>query len=383
MQILFYNSFSLRVGSGPEHWLMDVSHRLEKLNNNVTVVAPTCSSKDERFSYKEVEERLGKVTYEEFSCLKLPKLSSSPLPTNLLKTFSKKADVLYFLNGFALQDIFVTLDKMLTRTPVICGLHGPLITTYGLHNLYVSQIFRRNLRLFDACHALNLSYVELMRGWGIKNVYLIPNGVDTDKFHPLKRVNKGDKFKVLFIGRFAFEKGVDVLCKAIDLLNRDKSFLDNIEFTLVGRGPMVSIVQQATARYRNVKMVNFIAEENLVNVYSNHHLFVLPARFETFPLPTLEAQACGLPIITSNISGTREQVSKEGGSIIESGDYSALTEMIKKYYSIWKNEGTLYERLSFSARKNVLENFELDKVVLRINDMLSEVAQQKKLELSA
>ena len=307
MKVLFYNAYSLRVGSGPEHWLMDVSKRLQQLNNQVTIISPTCSDQNERFSFGEIAKRLGKVNYEEFSCVKFPKFSSSPLPTNLLSTFGKKADVIYFLNGFALQDIFITIDKMLTKTPTICGLHGPLITTYGLHNLYVSLILKRNLRLFNACHALNPYYVQLLHGWSIKSVYLIPNGVDTQKFQPLTNARTDEKFKVLFIGRFAYEKGVDLLCKAINLINTKNGLTNNLQFTLVGRGPLTSIVQATANRYANVQMETFIPEEKLTQVYSSNHLFVLPARFETFPLPPLEAQACGLPVITSNIPGTENR----------------------------------------------------------------------------
>ena len=377
MKILFFNSFSLRVGSGPEHWLMDVSQRLQKLNNQVTIVSPTCGNQDERFSHVEVTKRLGKVKYEEFSCVKFPKFSSSPLPINMLDTFTKKADVIYFLNGFALQDIFVTLDKMITKTPIICGLHGPLITTYSLHNLYVSLIFKRNLRLANACHVLNPFYVELLHRWRINNVYLIPNGIDTEKFQPLNDINKGEKFRVLFIGRFAYEKGIDILCKAIDLLNRDKSLLENVEFTLIGRGPLLPIVQRTIQRHYNVVMKNFVAEEELTKEYCNHHLFALPARFETFPLPPLEAQACGLPIITTDIPGTREQVSLDGGAVIQVENYFALAKEITKYYYLWKNDRERYEFQCDVARKNVLVNFEIGKMVSRIYNLMCQVRKQR------
>lgn len=376
MEILFYNAFSLKVGSGPEHWLIDVSQRLQQLNNKVTIISPTCASQEERFSYNEVRKRLGSVGYEEFSCVKFPKLSTTPLPTNLLHTFAKKADVIYFLNGFALQDVFVTLDKMLTKTPTICGLHAPVITAYGLHNLYVSLVFKRNLRLFNACHALNPYYVELLHSWGIKNVYLIPNGINTEKFHPLPNLRKGDTFKVLFIGRFAYEKGIDTLCRAIDLINKDKSLAGSVEFTLVGRGPMASIVQKTAERNHNVSVETFVAEENLTAIYSSHHLFALPARFETFPLPPLEAQACGLPVITSDIPGTRDQVSKDSGSVIQAGNYVALAEEIKRYHHLWQNDRAAYGVKSDAARRNVLENFELSKMVFKLNAMMHKVANQ-------
>ena len=373
MDILFYNSYSLRVGSGPEHWLMEVTQQLQKFNNKITVVSPSCEDHEERFSFNEVTKRLGKVKYVEFSCLKFPKLSSSPLPTNLLDTFGKHADLIYFLNGFALQDVFITLDKILTKTPVICGLHGPLITTYGLHNLYVSVVLKRNLRSYNACHALNSFYVQLLHSWGVKNVYLIPNGINTQKFRPLTNVRTDENFKILFIGRFAYEKGIDILCKAIDLINTKNAQAGNMQFTLVGRGPLASFVQVTTSKYANVKMETFIPEEKLIEVYSSHHLFVLPARFETFPLPPLEAQACGLPVITSNIPGTREQISKGGGAVIEAGDYVALAAEIIKYYNLWKNAKGQFELQAKAARGNILKNFELQDIVKKINGMFIEV----------
>ncbi len=377
MEILFYNAFSLKNASGPEHWLLDVCPRLQRLGNKVTIVCPACAPHEERLSDDEIRIRLGTVNYEEFSCIKFPKLSSTPIPTHLLETFAKKADVIYFLNGFALQDVFVTLDKMLTKTPTICGLHGPVITTYGLHNFYASIVFKRNLRLFNACHALNPSYVELMHNWGIINVYLIPNGVDTHKFQPIPDL-KGNKFKVLFIGRFVYEKGIDILCKAIDILNRDETLSNALEFTLIGRGPLSLIVQRTAARFPNVVVENFVDEGTLAKVYSSHHLFTLPARFETFPLPPLEAQACGLPVVTTNIPGTREQVTAGSGSVIQEDNAEALAGEIRKYYELWYKNPRLFQLRSVAARNNVLENFALDKAVSKINNMMAQIAVKRK-----
>jgi glycosyltransferase involved in cell wall biosynthesis len=68
--------------------------------------------------------------------------------------------------------------------------------------------------------------------WGYKNIYLIPNGVDTNKFKPGK---KDETFTVLFVSRLTYQKGFDIFAKLVEYLNKHKT---NYNFLIVGNGPL-------------------------------------------------------------------------------------------------------------------------------------------------
>ncbi len=167
------------------------------------------------------------------------------------------------------------------------------------------------------------------------NIKVISNGVDTDIFIPQR--SKSMKETILFVGRFSKEKGLKTLVKAAKIVLQKRK---DVSFTLIGfpggikkhdfSDNLIRLIQKKDIQ-KHFNIVNFLPPKSkeLISYYQKSSVFVIPSYFETQSLVTLEAMACGLPIIASN-AGALPELVKEGvnGFLFERDNYEQLAERI-------------------------------------------------------
>jgi glycosyltransferase involved in cell wall biosynthesis len=91
---------------------------------------------------------------------------------------------------------------------------------------------------------------------------------------------------------------------------------------------VLDLVKQLDLEGR-IQFTGYIAQEDIPLLFNLASLFVYPTVYEGFGLPVLEAMACGVPVITSDIASLPEIVG-EAGLLIQPGDLNALSDAIKK-----------------------------------------------------
>ena len=150
----------------------------------------------------------------------------------------------------------------------------------------------------------------VLSGWGVENVAEVDLGVDVNLFRPddepkatiRRRLDLPENACVLLsVGRLAMEKGTRELCEAFAMLAARRPG----EFQLVvsGEGLQAHRVASLAAVTGAVTHREFISDPStLRDLYRAADLFVHPGVCETFGLVTLEAQACGVPVV--GFSGT-------------------------------------------------------------------------------
>lgn len=89
---------------------------------------------------------------------------------------------------------------------------------------------------------------------------------------------------VVFVGRLAYEKGIDQLLEAA-------AALPELEFTIVGDGPLRGCVDRAAARLPNLTALGWLQRRRVLEVIDTHDLLILPSAIETFGTVALEALA--------------------------------------------------------------------------------------------
>ncbi len=200
---------------------------------------------------------------------------------------------------------------------------------------------------------------------------VIYNGVDVDIFN----VNKGQPKEnaILFTGKFSAGKGV------IDLLDLAELFLKSHPETrlyLVGNGPLRNKLKREIEKrgLSNVKLISYLPHSELISYYHRSMIYVLPAYYEGLPTTVLEAMACELPVIATNISGIPEQI-EDGinGYLVPAGNVRYLYEKIAHLFACSE------KRLIFgqNGRKKVLEEFTWEKVTQKIEALYVELLQRR------
>ncbi|MFA5098120.1 MAG: glycosyltransferase family 4 protein [Candidatus Margulisiibacteriota bacterium] len=142
-----------------------------------------------------------------------------------------------------------------------------------------------------------------------------------------------DRKKVLFLGRFASNKGIDYLVRAIPLVLKE---VPDAKFVLCGDGEEKPHIEEFIDKVGVRSHIEFRGKVNLdemVQLYSTAAMYVFPSinRLEAFGIVQLEAMSCSTPVIASNIPGVNNvmEVGKSG-LLVEPRDIEGLSAAIIK-----------------------------------------------------
>ncbi len=181
-----------------------------------------------------------------------------------------------------------------------------------------------------------------------EKIVVLPNAAKVPQ--PVSRNFNPAPLQFLFVGRFAFNKGIQVLVDAAIELN-EEGYRDKFKFALVGKGPLydhfLNIYKEP-----NVKFYGGADDTTLFNLYKESDVFVLPTLFEGMPTVVLEAMGYGLPIIVTDTGATRQLVDDTNGFIIEKKSVESLKSAILKYASLHIEERKKLSEASYNKLKN-------------------------------
>jgi len=384
IELLMYAPLSLRMGAGGERWLAEVAPRLIGRNILPTILTTDFVAKGYSGSFSTwAIERIRKsgIPYAEkrtlhgFHRAGIPLLTARSI-SDLARTMSV-ADVVYFINAYASQDLSVLLAKKLrSNVPVISAQHSLIHQDRPFHDLYVTAISRGVLRGFDAYHVLNKEDRETYRGWGLRHIYLIPNGVDVKRFTPAP--NDHGQFIVLFAGRLDYQKGIDTLIRAVLKLESGGSpAAHGAIFRVCGTGPLKESVERFSTHRRNFEYLGYVTDDQLVKLYGSASLFVMPSRFETFGIVALEAMASGVPVLATNIPGPRSFILKGFGHLVPPGNPDLLAEAIRWFYDEWVKDPKSLTEMGQTARQQCVQKYDWERIADRVSDMIRQTAEYR------
>lgn len=231
-----------------------------------------------------------------------------------------------------------------SRIPTVVHLHGPLIMfahAMGWPEID-SELFRVGtsmegtcLRLADAVFSSSDCSAEwCAQHYGLRRdrIPVIHTGVDTSLFSPAG-VTKADRPTVIFVGKIARNKGVDVL---LDAACRVAGDYPDLHLRMLGRGDAALTEElRAGARGRGfpdlLDLPGFVDRRDLPRHLSAAHVFAAPSVYEGGPgFVYLEAMACGLPVIACSGSGASEAVRHgDNGLLVPPGDVDALERALR------------------------------------------------------
>jgi glycosyltransferase involved in cell wall biosynthesis len=199
-------------------------------------------------------------------------------------------------------------------------------------------------------------------------VYILYNGVDTNKFSPkssriVAKNTLGLNPKALVISmicRLDLSKGHKYFFEAITKLKEKK----NIQFLVVGTGPDEKSIIDLAKAYGLEKSIKFLGVRRDINVCMNAtDIFCFPTLQEGFSNVLLEAMSSGCAIVASDFCSNLEVLKHKNNSlIVEMRNADQLVNAIQNYI----NFPSLRKKMSSSARKTIEKSFSVDIYTKRI-----------------
>ncbi len=334
--LLTTDYFPPHTGGGVEVAVSHLASELARLGHKVAVVTLNTQ-------HVAARETVNDISVYRARTVELTRLgfqgavSFSLLPTLLEACKRERPDIVHANSIFFFTTIAAALAKRIVKTPLITTVHGGSTSHLegGLRlfvNMYENSLGRWVLNQSDGVIAVSgevMHYVESL-GTPHPNVTVIPNAVDIREFQPGSRQGKSSgPVRVAFVGRLLQNKGPQYFVEAAAYVVHT---CPSVRFCVVGEGPLLA---QLMARVRQLGLEDHFTFLGLVpNVAAflrSCDILVRPSLTEGMPLTALEAMACGLPVIASDVGGTSEILHHgETGFLVKPKNIVELSSCITK-----------------------------------------------------
>ena len=286
------------------------------------------------------------------------------------KVFKLGIDLIH-THGMATMGLAALQAKFTLSKPMVGTFHTmvseiPFYMTpvKRLYPWVTSVMWKYSKWYFNQCDITTCpaqSIVDEMSRHGVKNLSVVPNGVDIKDFTPknrdeglMKKLGLGDKKVLLYAGRIAKEKNLLVLPEVVKNLPEDYHLL------VIGDGPFRKNLDKGIRHsgvQKRVTLAGRVDEKTLKACYASSHAFVFPSTFETQGIVALEAMASGLPVIGANAHGIRDVVLEgKTGYLVNPNDPK---DYAKKIVELEAN----LEKFSRTAVSHVRDNYSLESTV--------------------
>jgi glycosyltransferase involved in cell wall biosynthesis len=191
-----------------------------------------------------------------------------------------------------------------------------------------------------------------------ENVQVVPNYIDTKLFTPAESANKYSD-RLIFVGRLNEEKNLFNLIEAVAQTG--------LTLDIYGKGDIRNKLEtQAKKLNAKVNFMGIVPNNELPNIFNRYRCYILPSFYEGMPKSLLEALACGLVCIGTDVEGINDIIKDRVNGYLAKGTQSnALVEVIKKATQL------PYDSITAEGIQQVRNNFSLETVVGREKEIIA------------
>lgn len=366
LKIAFYTDTFLPAVDGAVISILNFRKELERRGHEVYIYA---SGNERTKQMVKGDKNVVVVRGLRFRSYPQYNLALFPLVSKL-KTFNLKMDINHAHTPFMMGVHAVLLSKV-DRKPIVGSFHTlftnrSVIKEYVVANRLVTNMIMRYswryARLFynrcDRVAAPSSVIKNMLEKKGIRNVNVIPNGIEVKNFRGgiggaaiRKRILRGKKGKVvMYVGRLSREKKLETMIKAARILKKD-----DIRFVIVGTGPAESHYRHMVERMNledRITFMGFVQNNKLPAYYAACDALCLPSTFETQGVVSLEAMAAGKPVIGADYLALKELIKggKNGEKFKPNDSMDCARKIRKVIYNI-----DSYKEMTATARSYSIE----------------------------
>lgn len=276
-------------------------------------------------------------------------------------------------------------SALYTNTPVILLIHHVHQEIFREHLFppfsWLAQFLESHLMPFVYRSAkivtISDSTKKDIRRLGLKvhEVPIVYSGISLDEFKPAE---KSSTPLVVYVGRLKAYKRLPDLIATARLLHQR---LPQVKFVIAGDGEENSRLKKLVRLYNLesvIEFTGFISAQDKISLYQQAWAVMNPSSMEGWSITTIEANACGTPVVAANVPGLRDSVKhRQTGLLITMGDIEGYTQAL---FSILTN-ASLRMQLSQEAREWA-ESFTWEKSARKFIDVITDHIQTNNSSLS-
>lgn len=216
----------------------------------------------------------------------------------------------------------------------------------------------------DSIKVPTLEYISILseRGFDSAKMSLFKRGIEEDLFYPVNNaktlfsekygIKKG--FNLLYVGRVSKDKNLDFLFEVYKELFDMNS---EINLIIVGDGPSLDDLMLKNKKFKQIYYLGKVEHNDLALIYSGSDLFMFPSTTDTFGMVVLEAQACGLPAIVSDIGGPKEIIANgKSGYIVKANSHQDWVKITFDLIAIHERTNQEFNKMKLFATNHVKKN---------------------------
>ena len=332
-------------------------------------------NKNNRIVSEEINNNfiINRLSGFDFSKFIVTHVNTYPLLYNLSANMkNNKLDIIH-----AHSHLFLTSYQSLScskkhNIPSMVTIHGVKVERgkciNALQMPYLYTLTKKILSMTDKIICLTKSdaYEIQKYGCNVEKIRIIPNPVDIEIYKPRYEYEKSNI--ITWTGRIVLEKGLNRLLKTDIILKRQNK---DVKFTIIGTGPEENHLKQQIHNYGLKDYIDLVGSvpNSIIPCYLNRSaIFLFPSLKEGMPISVLEAMACGIPVIGSNIPGVKDLLSEDAGILVNFNDSLKVAEYINQLLMSKK----LRRKYGKKARKRVEKNYSMSKILTLHKDIYFE-----------
>ena len=265
------------------------------------------------------------------------------IPVSLQKVFNKKLKLVYTAHSVNIYEEFFTP--------------------------YIHIKFNKTFDQITSCSKKVQDYVEKKQKIKVQTIY---NGVKTKEIQQIKKkknefINEKN-FNIVSVGRLTEEKGFDKLINNFKLI---KAEIPEAKLYICGDGHLRPNLEKLIKDLKLEKDVKLLGiRKDVYSIMKNCDLFMLLSNWEGLGIVFIEAMACKLPVIGSDVDGIKEVIEhNNNGYLVKNTDEKTITKLVKKYYED-ENLRKMHGEKGLEIAK---KNFDINKITKEYEEMYVKV----------
>ena len=249
--------------------------------------------------------------------------------------------------------------------PVVTTLHGTDITIVGRDPSF-QPVVNYSINQSDGVTAVSefLKRETYDRFSIRKEIEVIPNFIDTrrfrkmDKDHFKRALCPNDEKLLIHVSNF---RPVKNATQVVEVFHKLKSENHSVKLLLVGDGPDRTATERLSRELGVFEDVRFLGkQEPIEEILSIADVFIMPSGSETFGLAALEAMACGVPVVASDIGGLPELITDgETGFLCPLDDVSCFADRIRSLL----DDESMRDNMGRAARESAADRFDVNRII--------------------